>query len=197
MELAHGRDRSNPIPGMQGGDRPLDIDTLACGERDDFAEAGWMPTWGSAGGDVSGRQCGTPARWDPGLPGSKVFAKQRIGQAPSISASKTRPCFPAMATLAPLPGTPPSGTLELLSTHEAPKGAHVMAARLALDDGEGAPPVHPDAGPGHVVVLHQHLYRPPDGLQTLPAPAASSPAPAGASHPRACRETGWGQALWC
>jgi 2-amino-4-hydroxy-6-hydroxymethyldihydropteridine diphosphokinase len=38
MELAHGRDRSNPL--CKVADRPLDIDILACGERDDFAEAG-------------------------------------------------------------------------------------------------------------------------------------------------------------
>ena len=74
-----------------------------------------------------------------GLPGSKVFAKQRIGQAPSISASKTRPCFPATAT--PAPSRHAAIRHPLSCSHmRRPKAPHVMAARLALDDGEGAPP---------------------------------------------------------
>ena len=57
-----------------------------------------------------------------GLPGSKVFAKQRIGQAPIHLCQQDEALLPGNGHPGPLPGTPPSGTLEPF-THEAPKGA--------------------------------------------------------------------------
>lgn len=80
MELAHGRDRSNPL--CKVADRPLDIDILACGERDDFAEAGVDAYLGDLLAEMYQGGSVDSGKVTLGLPGSKVFAKQRIGQAP-------------------------------------------------------------------------------------------------------------------
>ena len=80
MELAHGRDRSNPL--CKVADRPLDIDILACGERDDFAEAGVDAYLGDLLAEMYQGASVDTGKVTLGLPGSKVFAKQRIGQAP-------------------------------------------------------------------------------------------------------------------
>ena len=111
-------DRSTP----QGGDRPLDIDTLACGERDDFCRGrgGCLPG-GSAGGDVSGRRVDS-GRLTLGLPGGKGVCEAAHRPGPIHLCQQDEALLPGNGHPGPLPGTPPSGTLEPF-THEAPKGA--------------------------------------------------------------------------
>lgn len=80
MELLHGRDRSHPLCKLR--DRPLDIDILACDERDDFADAGVDAYLGELLAEMyrGGRiEAGKVAL---SLPGSKVFARQHFGHSP-------------------------------------------------------------------------------------------------------------------
>jgi len=70
----------NPL--CKVADRPLDIDILACGERDDFAEAGVDAYLGDLLAEMYQGGSVDSGKVTLGLPGSKVFAKQRIGQAP-------------------------------------------------------------------------------------------------------------------
>lgn len=98
-----------------------------------------MPTWDLLAEMYQGGSVDS-GKVTLGLPGSKVFAKQRIGQAPIHLCQQDEALLPGNGHPGPLPGTPPSGTLEPFTRMRRPKAPHVMAARLALDDGEGAPP---------------------------------------------------------
>ncbi len=80
MELAHGRDRSHPL--CKVADRPLDIDILACDERDDFADAGVDTYLGDLLAEMYRGGHVDTGKVTLSLPGSKVFAKQLFGHAP-------------------------------------------------------------------------------------------------------------------
>lgn len=80
MELAHGRDRNNPL--CKVADRPLDIDILAQGERDDFAKAGVDAYLEELLAEFYGRGQVHDRKVALRLPTSKVFTAPLLGQEP-------------------------------------------------------------------------------------------------------------------
>ncbi|MGL5814812.1 MAG: 2-amino-4-hydroxy-6-hydroxymethyldihydropteridine diphosphokinase [Aeromonas sp.] len=80
MELAHGRDRSNPL--CKVTDRPLDIDILAQGLGDDFAGAGVDTYLGELLAEFYGLGQVHERKVVLRLPTSKVFTAPLLGQGP-------------------------------------------------------------------------------------------------------------------
>lgn len=80
MELAHGRDRSNPL--CKVTDRPLDIDILAQGERDAFAGMRVDAYLGELLAELYGLGQVHARKVTLRLPTSKVFSAPLLGQAP-------------------------------------------------------------------------------------------------------------------
>lgn len=80
MELAHGRDRSNPL--CKVADRPLDIDILASGPIDSFASAEVDTYLGELLAECYGGAQVRDRKVTLHLHTSKVFARQSFGQCP-------------------------------------------------------------------------------------------------------------------
>ena len=192
MELAHGRDRNHPLCSWRTG---RSTSTSRPGtRRDDFAAVGVDAYLGELlaemylGGRIEAGKVVLSLPWQQGIctPALRPLPVDLLlprAQGPRRHAAGQ--------------GVPSRDHPPPLAPRKTARRPGRLASSCSLDDGQG-PPVHPYAGPGHIVVLHQQLHRHRQmGASPFPRPAASLPAPAGATRRRVRRETGWAQALWC